>query len=91
LPEMRVGMTPETLAAMREERRNGIENWHPATFHYESDAVPVMVRNRGNKYTPGAMCADKMQIAIDFNREDPSARWRGLRRITLDSGHCRIF
>src|SRR5688500_13995010 len=51
VPEMRVDMTPETLAAMREERRNGLENWHPATFRYEDEAVPVMVRNRGNNYT----------------------------------------
>lgn len=87
LPVLELEIAPATLSTLRAEAEAGIENWYPASFRHDGEEVAAHVRNRGNKKS----CGGKLQLAISFNREDKSARFRGLRRLNLDTGHCRIL
>jgi hypothetical protein len=73
------------LAALRVFPRD-TETWRPAVFKHDGATRNVMVSNRGN-----GPCGDKLQLAIAFNKIDPEGRYQGLRRITLDHGHCRVL
>lgn len=73
------------LAALRAFPRD-TETWRPAVFSHDGAVRNVMVSNRGN-----GPCGDKLQLGIAFNKVDPDGRYQGLRRITLDYGHCRVI
>lgn len=85
LPTFSLEIDPDELRALEREKEMGIEDLHPATFRYQGEIHPVMVRNRGQRST----CGDKLQLAIAFNKIDPDHRFRGLRRINLDHGSCK--
>lgn len=87
LPTFSLEIEPAELQALNEERPLGIENQHPATFRYEGEVHAVMVRNRGQMTD----CGEKLELAISFNMPDPEHRFRGLKRINLDHGNCRVL
>lgn len=78
LPEIALDFEPAELAALEADRRSYQQNLHPAVFTYEGDTWPVMVRLRGNTWTP------KYELSISFNEVDTDARFHGLRKVTLD-------
>ena len=61
----------------------GRKDYHEATFRYEEEEAPVMVRLKGNPSF--SWFGEKLQFVISFNEEDPDARFHGLRKIALDA------
>ena len=78
LPEIALTFEPNELAALEVDRRNYQQNYHPAVFTYEGETWEVMVRLRGNTWTP------KYELSISFNEIDPDGRFHGLRKVSLD-------
>lgn len=88
LPTFELEIAPGDWQALKDDFSAGREEWHPAVFRYDGETVTdVMVRNRGNT----SSCGDRMQFAIAFHKVDPDKRFRGLRRINLDHGSCRVL
>ena len=88
LPTYSLEIAPDVLKTLEREHQTGHEHWYPAVFRFEAEPPrEVMVRNRGNN----SSCGTKMQLAIDFHRDDAGARFHGLRRVNLDHGDCKVL
>ncbi|GDX78316.1 hypothetical protein LBMAG42_01270 [Deltaproteobacteria bacterium] len=61
----------------------GRKDYHEAELRYEDEALPVMVRLKGNPSF--SWFGEKLQFVISFNEVDPDARFHGLRKIALDA------
>lgn len=73
LPDLLAGTPPKT--------------YYPATFHLGGEAIPAMVRLKGQSSWGDTVTYDanpKMQFVIAFDREQPAARFHGLAKLVLD-------
>lgn len=62
--------------------------YHPAIFRFEGEEYSdARVRYRGNN----SRCGEKLQLAIAFHIVNPDGRFRGLRRLDIDHGSCRVL
>jgi hypothetical protein len=97
LQTFEVTVAPEEWAALQDEHVNAparedaglpLEPYHPLTsFRHGTRVVTgaAMIRLRGNPNWWSEQ--QKMQFQVSFNETNPDARFRGLRKIVLDSGH----
>jgi len=97
LPTFELELAPAEWAALQKEHtevearmREGLElePYHPVLVFRHADREVrdgAMIRLRGNPlWWPSQ---NKMQLQISFNELDSKGRFRGLRKIVLDSGH----
>jgi hypothetical protein len=97
LQTFEVQISPEAWAALQHEHATGKENdendlptesYHPVLSFKHGDRVRqggTMVRLRGNPNWWSDQ--DKMQLQFSFNETSPDGRFRGLRKVVLDSAH----
>jgi hypothetical protein len=90
-------IAPEEWAALQEEHANAearedaglpLEPYHPVISFQHGTRVTragVQIRLRGNPNWWERQ--QKMQFQVSFNETNPDGRFRGLRKIVLDSGH----
>lgn len=78
--ELILAMDSEAWADVRDNP--SAKNWHAANFAFDADPeLRVAVRAFG----AGSLVAGKPSLKIDFNREVPGQRWRGLDELKLDN------
>lgn len=83
LPEFALDFEPAEWAAVQADYQSGRKEYHPASFTYQEELIPVHVRLKGNPNF--SWLGEKMQFVISFNEEDPDARFKGLRKLSLDA------
>lgn len=88
LPTFELEVDSSVWSTLQTDFATEVEEWRPAVFRFEGETFEgVTVRNRGNN----SRCGDRMQFAIAFHHVDPDQRFKGLRRLDLDHGSCRIL
>ncbi len=83
LLDLQLDFLPDDWAGILQDKQTGQKDYHPATFTYKNDSLPVMVRLKGNPSF--SWLQDKLQFVVSFNTEDPDARYEGQRKIALDA------
>lgn len=83
LQSYELDIEPSVWDDIESDFSSGRKDYHPAVFRNGEDVIDVQVRLKGNPNF--SWLSDKFQFVISFNEDDPEGRYKGVRKIALDS------